>query len=158
LIGGDDTNAGCAHEQVLDLRPFGVQARVTTSSSATGGEYVEMDCTADLGAGTIIHYHPEQEETFRVLEGTLEVLRDGRWSAVQAGEIYTVPKGAVHAWRNGGQSPLRFLTFTGPPLASKTTWKRWTGSFVVGRSVATRDLRSIIYMSMSAVSIDPMWG
>ncbi len=55
-------------EKVLDLRSvFGIEARVTTPAEATGGEYVEMDVTAEPGSETLIHYHPEQEETYRVL-------------------------------------------------------------------------------------------
>ena len=30
-----------------------------------------MDVTAEPGSETLIHYHPEKEETYRVLEGTL---------------------------------------------------------------------------------------
>jgi hypothetical protein len=51
--------------RILDLRSvFGVQAQVTNPAAATGGEYVEMECTADPGSGTMVHYHPEKEETF----------------------------------------------------------------------------------------------
>ena len=46
----------------------------------------------------MIHYHPEQEETYRVLEGTLEVFCDDRWCMVSAGESPTVPRGAVHGF------------------------------------------------------------
>ena len=46
----------------------------------------------------MIHYHPEQEETYRVLEGTLEVFCDDRWCMVSAGESLTVPRGAVHGF------------------------------------------------------------
>lgn len=42
--------------------------------------------------------------------------RDGRWSAVQAGENHTVPKGVVHAWRNASQSPVRFLNVHRPAM------------------------------------------
>ena len=73
---------------LLDLRSiFGVQARVTTPSSTTGGEYVEMECTAEPGSGTMVHYHPEQEESFQVLEGGLEILRDGSWVAAPARSV-----------------------------------------------------------------------
>ncbi len=44
-----------AHEPVLDLRGiFGVEARITVPSEATGGAYVEMDCTAAPGSETIL--------------------------------------------------------------------------------------------------------
>jgi quercetin dioxygenase-like cupin family protein len=59
-------------EKILDLRSvFGLQATITTPASATGGEYVEMDVTAEPGSETLIHYHPKQEETYRALEGAL---------------------------------------------------------------------------------------
>ncbi len=147
-----------AYQQVLDLRPFGVQARVTMSSSATGGDYVEMDCTAAPGAGTIIHYHPEQEETFRVLEGRLEVLSDGRWCAVHAGETYSVPKGAIHAWRNAGQSPIRFLNVHRPGIGFQAHLETLDRLVRRGKVRGMRDLRSLVYMSMSAVKHRPDVG
>jgi quercetin dioxygenase-like cupin family protein len=121
-------------EKVLDLRPvFGVEARITTPAEATGGEYVEMDCTLEPGGGTAIHYHPEQEETYGVLDGTLEVFLDGHWRAVQEGESLAVPRGAVHGFRN----------------ASDTCLMR-------ARKIrGTRDPRSLIHMSMSAVEHRP---
>ena len=53
---------------VLDLRSiFGVHARITKSGSTTGGAFVEMDCTAEPGSGTMVHFHPEQDESFEVV-------------------------------------------------------------------------------------------
>src|SRR5688500_5490492 len=93
---------------VLDLRSvFGVEARVTTPAQATGGAYVEMDCVVLPGNGTMIRYHPHQEETYDVLEGALEVSLDGRWRSVPAGESLTVPPGAVHGFRNTSGVPVR---------------------------------------------------
>ena len=114
--------------KVLDLRPvFGLQATVTTPSEATGGAYVEMDVTAHPGSATMIHYHPEQEETYQILEGTLEVFRDDRWRAVPAGESLTVAQGAVHGFRNAGEAPVRFLNVhRAPRWPSRSTWRRWT--------------------------------
>jgi len=53
---------------------------------------------------TSIHFHPEQEETYEVLDGRLEVFRDGDWHAVPAGESLTVPRGANHAFRNATET------------------------------------------------------
>src|SRR5688572_14118984 len=99
----------------LDLRRiFGVNATVTVPASSTDGEYVEMLCTAEPSSGTMVHYHPEQEETFEVLEGSLQVLRDGRWLEVGAGSSHTVPHGSVHAWRNAGPGVTRFVNVHRP--------------------------------------------
>ena len=144
------------HERLLDLRSiFGVKARVTAPSEATGGEYVEMDCTAEPGSGTIIHYHPHQEETFHVLEGTLEVLREGQWSAVQSGDSITVPKGAVHAWRNASETPLRFLNVHRPVLGFQDHMETLDRLVKAGKIRGMKDPRSLIYMSMSAARHRP---
>jgi quercetin dioxygenase-like cupin family protein len=72
--------------KVLNLRTvFGLDATVTTPSAATDGAYVEMDIMVQPGGHTNVHYHPKQEETYQVHEGTLEVFRDGDWHTVPAG-------------------------------------------------------------------------
>lgn len=88
-------------KKVLDLRPiFGLQATITTPAAANDGAYFEIDDVLEPGGHTTNHYHPAQEETFQVLDGVLEVFRDGVWHKVPAGESSTVPRGATHSFRN----------------------------------------------------------
>ncbi len=142
--------------RILDLRSvFGVLAQVTNPAAATGGEYVEMVCTADPGSGTMVHYHPEQEETFHVLEGTMEVLREGAWIPVQAGQTHRVPQGEVHAWRNPGSSPIRFQNIHRPALVFLDNMESLDRLARAGKISGTKDWRSLIYMSMSAVKYRP---
>jgi mannose-6-phosphate isomerase-like protein (cupin superfamily) len=139
-------------EKVLDLRlVFGVEARVTVPAEATGGEYVEMDCTLEPEGSTAIHYHPEQEESYRVLEGTLEVFRDGRWNAVRAGESLAVPPGVVHGFRNAGGEPVRFLNVHRPALAFQEHLETLDRLVRAGKIRSLKDPRSLIHMCMSAV-------
>ena len=143
-------------DQVLDLRPvFGVEARVSTSSEATGGEYVEMDCTAAPGSGTIIHYHPDQEETFRVLEGSMEVFQDGQWNVLASGNATAVPGGKVHAWRNESGAPVRFLNVHRPARGFQAHMETVDRLVKAGKVRGTKDPRSLIYLSMSAVAHRP---
>ena len=142
--------------EILDLRSiFGVEAVVTTPPAATEGEYVEMECTAAPGSGTMVHYHPDQEETFEVLEGALEVLRDGHWMRVGAGEAHTVPRGAVHAWRNPDQSPSRFRNVHRPAGGFRAHLETLDRLVKAGKVRGTKDIRSLIYMSMSAARHRP---
>jgi len=143
-------------EKALDLRSiFGVQARVTTPASATTVEYVEMDCIAEPGSGTTVHYHPEQEEAFEVITGTLEVFREGQWNVVHAGQTHKVPRGAVHAWRNRGESPVRFKNVHRPALGFQDHMETLDRLAKAGKIRGTKDLRSLIYMCMSAVKYRP---
>jgi quercetin dioxygenase-like cupin family protein len=142
---------GGAHGKLLDLSSvFGLRATVTTPSEATGGAYVEMDVTAQPGSATTIHYHPGQEEAYRVLEGTLEVFLDDRWRAVRAGESLKVEPGAVHGFRNAGASPVRFLNVHRPALAFQEHLEALDRLVRAGKVRGTKDPRSLIYMSMSA--------
>ncbi len=145
-----------AHGKVLDLRSvFGLNATVTTPAAATGGAYVEMDVMAEPGSGTMIHYHPEQEELYRVVAGTLEVFHEGRWHAVPAGETLTVRRGAVHGFRNAGAAPVRFLNVHRPALGFQDHLETLARLSRAGKIRGTKDLRSLIYLSMSGVEHRP---
>jgi quercetin dioxygenase-like cupin family protein len=145
-----------SHEKVLDLRSvFGLQATVTTPSAATSGEYVELDCTLEPGGDTSIHYHPEQEETYRVLDGALEVFRDGRWNAVPAGGSLTVPPGAVHGFRNASEAQVRFLNVHRPALAFQEHLETLDGLIRAGKIKGLRDPRSLMYMSIASIEQEP---
>jgi mannose-6-phosphate isomerase-like protein (cupin superfamily) len=143
-------------EKVLDLRAvFGLKATVITPATATDGAFVEMDIAAEPGSGTLIHYHPEQVETYQVLEGTLEVFRDGRWRAVPAGDSVTVPLRAIHGFRNATGAPVRFLNVHRPALAFQDHLETLDRLIRAGKIRGTKDPRSLIYMAMSAAKHRP---
>lgn len=145
-----------APDRVLDLRTvFGVEARVTVPAESTAGECVEMECTAQPGSQTMVHYHPGQEETFRVLEGAMEVLWEEEWKEVTAGQSATVPSGAVHAWRNASGAPVRFLNVHRPALGFQAHLETVDRLVKAGKVRGTRDPRSLMHLSMSAVEHRP---
>lgn len=145
-----------SQKQVLNLRSvFGLTAMVTSPAAASKGAYVEMDVTAEPGSQTMIHLHPEQEETYRVLEGTLEVFRDGHWHAVPAGESLTIPRNTVHGFRNASDAPVRFLNEHRPALAFQEHLETLDCLSRAGKIRGTKDPRSLIYMAMSAAEHRP---
>jgi oxalate decarboxylase/phosphoglucose isomerase-like protein (cupin superfamily) len=114
-----------------------------------------MDVTAQPGAATMIHYHPGQAETYRVLEGSLDVFREGRWNAVSAGESLTIEPGTVHGFRNATTSPVRFINVHRPALGFEAHLQTLDRLARAGKIRGTKDLRSLIYMSMSAIEHRP---
>jgi uncharacterized RmlC-like cupin family protein len=143
-------------EQLLDLRSvFGITARVTTSAATTDGAAVVMDCTAEPGSRTLIHYHPQQEETYEVLEGTLEVFRAGRWRALHAGQSLIVPPGAVHGFRNATGAAVRFRNGHRPARGFQAHLETLDRLVRAGKIRGTKDPRSVIYMAMSSVKHQP---
>lgn len=61
------------------------------------------DVTALPGARVVgEHLHPALHESFSVMEGELNVLRDGQRSALQAGDRAEIAPGVWHDWWNEG--------------------------------------------------------
>lgn len=56
------------------------------------------------GGGKIEHVHPQIEERFDVLEGTITYRADGRRHTAHAGERFTVPSGTRHSFQNTGNT------------------------------------------------------
>ncbi|MGZ6643444.1 MAG: cupin domain-containing protein [Solirubrobacteraceae bacterium] len=73
------------------------------TAADTGGELLEflLELTPD-GAVPGAHVHPEQTETFHVVEGTMAFRLGLRRVVAGPGETVTVPAGKVHKFSNAG--------------------------------------------------------
>jgi quercetin dioxygenase-like cupin family protein len=60
------------------------------------------------------HFHPQQDERFEVLEGTLTSRVDGTERELKAGDVLEIPRGAVHQMWNAGDVPVRATWITSP--------------------------------------------
>lgn len=73
---------------------------VVRSSAETGDAFVEMEF--DLPASAFApppHRHPTQVEEYEVLEGSFDVMVDGRWRTLAVGESASVPVNTNHTFR-----------------------------------------------------------
>jgi quercetin dioxygenase-like cupin family protein len=78
-------------------------------AAAPGHEAVIVRAELDPAGSVPRHTHPGDEISY-VLEGEAEVLIDGEKArVVKAGEAFVIPAGKVHAARNPGRTPLRFV-------------------------------------------------
>lgn len=88
---------------------------VVRSHDETAGEYVEMEWTLPPGAfAPPAHRHPTQVEEYEVLEGRLDVMIDGSWQTLEAGESAAVPVGASHTFRIPKDRTARVRNFHRP--------------------------------------------
>ncbi len=80
----------------------------------TGGAFslVEVEL---FGDGPPQHIHKNEDETFYVLEGEINVLMGEQTVKVTAGSFAFIPKGTVHAMCRVGPKPARFLATYSPP-------------------------------------------
>ena len=80
------------------------------TSEETRGEQLEMLATWEPHSmKPAAHYHPYQDEIFKVLEGELTLILNGKTNLLHRGDSVHIPAKAVHArWnnskeKNGGQ-------------------------------------------------------
>lgn len=85
------------------------------SHDETGGEYVEMEWTMPPTAfAPPPHIHPTQVEEYEVLEGSFDVMVDGEWRTLTAGDRASVPPGTNHTFRMSSDEPVRVRNFHRP--------------------------------------------
>ena len=73
-----------------------VTIKVTTEQS--GGAFFLLEDIANRGKTTPLHVHPDDDETFYVLEGELLVHIDGAEYVAGAGAVAFAPRGKPHAF------------------------------------------------------------
>lgn len=112
-------------KQSQDL--LAVSASMRTALLVYGGINVKQMVDSDLGAvlttmfmvqydpdgATTPHDHPF-EETYLILEGTVEASFDGRTYLLEAGDVAWAGVGCPHAFRNAGGGTLRWLETQAP--------------------------------------------
>jgi mannose-6-phosphate isomerase-like protein (cupin superfamily) len=87
--------------QVIESTPTGERIRFLETGRETAGELLRADLSIrPHGAVAAAHVHPNQEERFEVVSGTLRIRIGRRWRAVGPGDIVVVAPGTPHIIRN----------------------------------------------------------
>jgi mannose-6-phosphate isomerase-like protein (cupin superfamily) len=86
---------------------------VLLSGSETAGRFCLIDMHIPPGGGPPPHRH-DFEETFILLEGSLDATFRGVKSTVSAGQTVNIPANAPHQFHNSSQSPVRLLCICSP--------------------------------------------
>jgi quercetin dioxygenase-like cupin family protein len=93
---------------------FGEPVDVVVNGAMSGGSAAVLIQTTGPGGGPPPHRHTREDETFTVLEGEFELLREGQWAKVAVGEVVFAPRGFIHTFRNCGSTVGRVLIFVSP--------------------------------------------
>lgn len=65
----------------------------------TGEQIFEWIDDVKPGSGIPPHVHTKEDEIFRVLQGEVEVMVDGKATILKAGDMAFAPKNIPHAWK-----------------------------------------------------------
>jgi quercetin dioxygenase-like cupin family protein len=93
---------------------LGEQIEILVSSEMTGGQSITLIQISPPGGGPPPHQHVHEDESFYVLEGEYEVLKDGVWVKATAGDALYARRGSMHTFRNVGTSTGRMLVHVVP--------------------------------------------
>jgi quercetin dioxygenase-like cupin family protein len=85
-----------------------------TTGKDTGEAFALVEVVGLPGSGPPPHIHNRVDEIYCLLEGELEVLDGERTFTANAGSIFHIPKGTLHAWRNATTKPARTLLLIVP--------------------------------------------
>jgi quercetin dioxygenase-like cupin family protein len=103
--------------QVIDNPVSGERITFLRTAADTDGALLEFELAlAADGRVPGAHVHPEQEERFHVLEGTMRFRLGLRTIVAQAGDSVIVPAGRAHKFSNGGDGPARARVEVVPAL------------------------------------------
>ena len=128
--------------------PEGSSYIVRTPADATGGEYVEMEFV--LPAGCVSpppHIHPDQVESYEAIEGNFEVMVDGEWNSLSAGESASVPQGVMHTFRNRSGETIRVRNWHRPAKRFEEFIERMYSSLDEAGIRRPRDPRILICLA-----------
>jgi quercetin dioxygenase-like cupin family protein len=103
--------------QIIHNPISGERIHFLRTAQETDGELLEFELqlTPD-GKVPGAHVHPEQEERFHVIEGTMKFRLGFKTIVAQAGDRVVVPAGARHRFANGGETTARVRVEVEPAL------------------------------------------
>jgi len=93
---------------------LGAPYRFLVTSETTGGAFALIESTAPIGLAVPLHLHTREDETFFVLEGTMEVQCQNSLIKLEKGATAVLPRGIPHSYRNPGESTARYLVLITP--------------------------------------------
>jgi quercetin dioxygenase-like cupin family protein len=96
-------------DEIFDV--LGPRIQFLTSLSENDDDYCLIKGTVPAGAVVSLHSHAERK-TFYVVGGEIQGLREDRWITLGVGDVFDVPGGLKHGWRNvsGASVSLLFAT------------------------------------------------
>ena len=135
--------------------------------AADGGHDTPITVEMELipGAESILHRHPNQDERYEVIFGTIDLFVDSAWRQLRSGHTLTIPKGAAHAFRNSSSALVKTLNTHTPRLRFEEYLRVMEQLIRQGKVTGAKGLKNSLYLSLHGVKYQhevvavrpPMW-
>jgi quercetin dioxygenase-like cupin family protein len=124
--------------QILENPQSGERFIFRKTAADTNGEYLEFDLELQPdGKVPGKHVHPQQEERFEVLDGTMKFKLGRKTIVAKAGDIVTVPAGKAHRFQNGGVTTAHVRVTVTPALKMEELFETVCELAADGRTLAS---------------------
>jgi quercetin dioxygenase-like cupin family protein len=121
--------------QILENPVSGERIVFRKTASDTGGELLAFELfLAPNGHVPGAHVHPEQEERFEVVKGTMKFRRGLKTVIARAGDTVVVPAGVTHRFENAGNELAHVLVEVRPALRMEQLFETATALAREGRT------------------------
>ena len=84
------------------------------TGAQSDGAYFIMEAIVPPQGGPPLHIHHREQESFYVLEGTLDITLGDKVVKALTGDFVHIPRGTIHAFRNVGRGMARTLIIFSP--------------------------------------------
>jgi len=88
---------------------LGESLTLLATGKETNGAYAQLEGSVAPGGGPPLHIHHRADETFYLVEGSLEVRLGDSTLMAWPGDYVRVPRGTVHTFRNVGERAARMF-------------------------------------------------
>jgi mannose-6-phosphate isomerase-like protein (cupin superfamily) len=139
--------------------PDGSVYIVRRPAAETHGELVEMEFV--LPSRCVPpppHVHPQQVEEYEVLDGRFDVVVEGEWRTLAAGESAAVPIWALHTFRNRSGGVARVRNWHRPAMRFEDFIERTCHTLQAAGVKRKRDPRVSLYLSMVMLDFEDTLG
>jgi quercetin dioxygenase-like cupin family protein len=121
--------------QILENPVSGERIIFRKTSADTDGELLAFELfLAPDGHVPGAHVHPQQEERFEVVKGTMKFRKGLKTVIARAGDTVVVPPGVVHRFDNAGEEPAHVLVEVRPALRMEQLFETATALAREGRT------------------------
>jgi quercetin dioxygenase-like cupin family protein len=80
----------------------------------TAGAFFLSEMSVPPGGGPPPHIHTREDESFRLLEGTLTIQVGGDTVTASPGDFVFLPRGIAHSFKNNSKMPVKALVLITP--------------------------------------------
>ena len=100
------------------LNVLGMPLTMLCEASETNGNWSLFEEEVPLGMGPPAHRH-DWDEAYYILAGQIDFVIDGAPVRSSRGDFNYLPRGTVHGFKGGSETPARVLIFAAPAHGSE---------------------------------------